>query len=214
MDFYLIRHAESQGNLNHHLIGGRSNHYPLSKAGEQQAIALANRLKREGIDFDCWYSSPAERTKQTAICLRDTVAPMTPIIWEDRLQELSQGDWEGQLRKTIYTVDQLAAINSNNWHHKAPGGESQFEVEERMYTFLESLFGLESTAKIAVVTHGIAIKCLLRRLLNSSPSMTHKINLANTSLTVVKYQNGEWFIERVNDYAHLMEGKNGPLSNG
>jgi broad specificity phosphatase PhoE len=59
--------------------------------------------------------------------------------------------------------------------------------------------------KVALFGHGMAIKCLLRGLLQSDASMTHKIFIENTSITLVKFTllRG-WHITKVNDTAHLI----------
>ena len=62
----LIRHAESVANTQLHVIGGRSNHSPLTAAGEQQAVELGEKLKAVGYSPDVIYSSPAVRTLETA----------------------------------------------------------------------------------------------------------------------------------------------------
>lgn len=58
--------------------------------------------------------------------------------------------------------------------------------------------------QVAVFSHAMSIKCLLRGLLGSDPQMTHRLSIDNTSMTVLKHstQNG-WQILRVNDTAHL-----------
>lgn len=62
------------------------------------------------------------------------------VIYDEDLEELSQGDWEGQLRTEIYTPRQLQKINSNNYTFKAPNGESQEEVENRMFDFIQKMY--------------------------------------------------------------------------
>lgn len=201
--FYFIRHAESTGNQQPHLICGRSNHYPLSELGSIQAKKLGQRLTNERIQFDHWFTSPAERTIQTAAHI-EAMTGFAPALVSDQVQEQWMGDWEGQLRTDVYTEEVLRQMNTNNWHYKAHRGESQFEVENRLYAFVEPLLTHPPASMIGIVSHGIAIKCLLRKILDSSPSMTHKIQLNNTSLTVLRHDQTGWTVERVNDYAHLL----------
>lgn len=61
---------------------------------------------------------------------------------------------------------------------------------------------------VAIFGHGVAIKCALRRMLKWSPSQTHRLHMANTSITEVHYSpkpggKGGWFVRRVNDHAHI-----------
>lgn len=59
--------------------------------------------------------------------------------------------------------------------------------------------------RIAIFSHGSAIKCLLRGILHSDPRMTYKIRIDNTAVTVLKYSvvNG-WHLDRINDMTHLV----------
>lgn len=58
-----------------------------------------------------------------------------------------------------------------------------------------------------VVGHGMAFKCTLRGILKSSPAMTRRIQLDNTSVTELKYvfegPDRGWHVLRVNDTRHL-----------
>lgn len=82
--------------------------------------------------------------------------------------------------------------------HASKVSDASAAVEER-----PAKVGLRR--KVAIFGHGMAIKCFLRGLLQSDASMTHKIFLENTSITLVKFtlQRG-WHITKVNDTAHLI----------
>ena len=206
LDLYLIRHAESQSNLNTHIIGGRSNETPLSHLGEFQALWLGQRLKHQDLVFDQMYSSTAVRAQKTAeLVCKQLGYPLENILFSEKLLELDQGDWQGQLRDKIYTPETLAEINSDNWNFTPPAGESQRKVEERMYSWVEKnlLAKSKKDLSVGIFTHGLAIKCLLRKILNSDPAMTYKIVLENTSITKVSYSGTGWHLIKVNDAAHL-----------
>ena len=209
LDLYLIRHAESQMNVNHHLIGGRSNDTPLSSLGELQALWLGERFRNEDVQFAKVYSSTAVRTRETAKIVCNQIRyPLENILFSEKLLELNQGKWEGQPRDKIYTTETLAKINRDNWNFTPPEGESQRQVEERMYSWVEETLLAQYRAgqtsfTAAVFTHGMAVKCLLRKVLDSNPSMTYKIVLDNTSITQVSYSQTGWHLVKVNDAAHL-----------
>ncbi|HAS46744.1 MAG TPA: hypothetical protein DCS93_40040 [Microscillaceae bacterium] len=209
LHLYFVRHAESLSNVNHHLIGGRSNHTPLTEKGIQQAKKLGERLATTAVKLDVVAASSAVRAYDTAkiMCERANL-DFDQVLVSDELQELSQGDWEGKVRKEIYTPQMLSQINSNNWLHKAPNGESQKEVEERMFGWMEKhVFPLndpDQAVHCAIVTHGNAIRCLFRKIMNSTPSMTHRIKLDNTSITKFRYAGDkDWYLDYVNDHEHL-----------
>lgn len=202
IEIYLLRHAQTEYNKSHSLIGGKSNHLPINSMGIVQSQKLGNWLKKNNVQFDMVFCSNAERAKQTSQFLE---IKHTNIEYSEAIEELSQGDWEGQDRNLIYTKEQLEIINSNNYKFKAPNGESQEEVENRMYTFIEKEI-LQSFKRgtFLIISHGTAIKCLLRRILNSTPSMTHKIFIENTSLTKINYNKlNSWSLSYINRCPHL-----------
>lgn len=57
---------------------------------------------------------------------------------------------------------------------------------------------------VAVISHGLAIKCMLRGLTGSDPHFTTRWCIDNTSVTVVRHSTRKgWEIQRVNDTSHL-----------
>ena len=206
LDIYLIRHAESEMNKNEHLIGGRSNSTPLSQKGINQAISLGKRLKHSRVIFDELYSSTAKRTLETARKVGEHMGfSQDNVIKTSELLELDQGEWEGKPREQIYTPEVLTIIEGDNWNFTPPNGESQKDLEERLqkmiYRILTSKNSQEKT--IGIFTHGMAIKCLLRGIMDFHSSLTYKVNLDNTSITRLKYDKKGWHLITINDTAHL-----------
>ncbi|RMG65423.1 MAG: histidine phosphatase family protein [Bacteroidetes bacterium] len=202
---YLIRHAESVGNLNNHLIGGQSNHFPLTPRGVAQARRLGQRLHREGYQFDQFYASPAVRAQDTARLVAEAIG-FDPAHFrtDPRLLEQSQGEWEGQVRAEIYTPARRAEIAANPLHFVAPGGESQQQVADRMEAWLRDVTAAAPEGQqIAALSHGFAIKCLIARLFAIDPAQTRYLVTHNTSLTVVQGTEGVWLLDRLNDYSHI-----------
>ncbi len=206
MHLYLIRHAESEGNVNNHVIGGQSNHLPLTARGLKQAEALGNRFLHNEIGFDQIHSSTAVRSMQTVQAVGDIIGfDEEHIHFSDELLELSQGSWEGQVRSNIYTEEVLSKRLNDPWHFTPPGGESPKDVETRMYQYICQQFVEPDihAHRIAIFSHGMSIKCLIRRILDSTPGMTYRIVLHNTSITHIIFQKNHWYVGAINDYAHL-----------
>ncbi|MEM7655256.1 MAG: histidine phosphatase family protein [Bacteroidota bacterium] len=204
---HFIRHAESQGNVNHHLIGGQSNHYLLTERGESQARLLGERLHREGYQFDQVFASTAVRARETArIACGFLGLDLTTIDYSPQLLELSQGEWEGKSRADIYTPEKKAEVWGNPLHFKAPGGESQQEVADRMRAWLDgALAGLDHKQDqvIAAFSHGFAIKTLISRILLADPAFTYRMVTHNTSITTLQFTGRQFLLERFNDFQHL-----------
>jgi len=236
--FLLLRHAESEANLRKGEIGGRQNSVGLSEGGVEQAKRLGRRLKGKRLDaVFASVASRATDTAQIAcaeagfpverIVYDETVVEQSQGSWERRSRQevyteevmarMNSENWE-------WAAPGASPIDGAQ-------GESQRDVEARMVAFVEGCLSApddpalcaappEANAPIntviekadfhtvAIFTHGMAIKCLLRALEQSSPSVTHKRIITNTSITEVKYSianggAGGWFVECVNDASHL-----------
>jgi broad specificity phosphatase PhoE len=218
LDLYLFRHAETKYNTDNHLIGGQSNFLRLSERGKCQAKVLGERLVREGLQFDRIYSSTAERTKETARIVCDILGfPIERLVTTPELLELSQGDWEGKDRNETYTPEILAEMKNKHWDFKAPNGESQRDVEKRVYSWIENNFIKKNEElTIGIFGHGVSTKCLLRRIMDSDPKLTYRICINNCSLSRIKYaffgQYQGWSLIKLNDDAHLIESGFNPAT--
>ncbi|MEW5304887.1 MAG: hypothetical protein WDW36_007464 [Sanguina aurantia] len=204
----LIRHGECE-------VGGRANESPLTALGIQQATALGRHFSNP-MDDSCTigptFSSTAARARHTARIALDAAGKQDVSITEtEQLLEISQGDWEGRLRSQVYTESTVASIAADPYSFAAPGGESQRGVEVRMMAFVTETVLPRLTAggpPAVIVGHGMAIKCLLRGILDSKPQMSRMIWIDNTSITEVAWNDAPgaehgWHVARVNDAAHL-----------
>lgn len=210
IDLYLFRHAECEMNKATELVGGRSNSSELTSLGKSQAKLLGLRLARENLTFDHVYASPAKRTLGTAqIASGEVGFPHEKIVIDERIQELDQGDWEGRPRAECYTPETMKVLEDMGWDFKAPNGESRKEAEDRMVQFVEkeilSKYDPEKKVAVAVFSHGVAIKCFLRHVLDFDQAISYKVLLSNTSISQLRYAEKGWFIERINDGAHITD---------
>lgn len=204
VDFYFIRHGESDKNITPEIIGGRSNRSILTPKGISQAKALSERFKKENITFTKVYSSPATRAMHTCFQSLTVLSENKKFEVVDDLQELSQGEWEGKIRTEVYTPQVLEEMRERHQFFTAPGGESQFMVENRMVKWLVKTQNEIREGKIAVFTHGNAIKCLLRNILDFNAKLTWRLEIENTSITQIRYtDDGIWLPIRINDFGHL-----------
>lgn len=197
---YLIRHAESVANLHSHIIGGRSNESPLSETGIEQAKKLGAYLVAHELLPTQVYVSPAIRTLQTAsISLASAGLNLSPRI-DNNLQELSQGDWTGLERSSIYTNETLADIHVQGKDFKAPGGESMNEVGARMHNALNNAVEQHShkyseSPVILVYTHGLAIRCFASFVHNWSHKQTFATQTPNASISYFSHSDRAWNLQ-------------------
>jgi len=138
INLYLVRHGESLANLETACVGGRRSESLLTYNGITQSILLCQRFKKENIIFDEVYASSAERAKATSAIVCATMQyPLEKIVLCDDLQEISHGDCEGEPREKVWTQEVHKKAKSDPWNFKLGNGESQRDVEERVYGWIE-----------------------------------------------------------------------------
>jgi broad specificity phosphatase PhoE len=176
-----IRHGQSAANLEPHLINGRGNHHPLSTMGEQQSSLVGPWLLKEYGRPDAVVSSSAIRTCETGRLAVLAAGLDVPILIDDDLQELSQGDWTGMLRTEVYTPEVYTRIQTEKMDFKAPNGESMNDVTERKLRAANNM----PEGNIWIFGHGIAIRSLVGAVMGWSHSEIHaaRTTMFNTSVT-------------------------------
>ena len=149
---YIVRHGTTDWNARHKLQGRTD--VPLNEAGRELAREAAERYR--DVHFDVCFCSPLVRAKETAEILlagRDI-----PIYYDDRLMEMSFGDYEG-IENSFQIPD--CPINvffkaPENYLDPPGGAESMEELLARTGAFLkEKAKPLLAEGKdVLIVGHG------------------------------------------------------------
>ncbi|MGV2098088.1 histidine phosphatase family protein [Rhizobium sp. 21-4511-3d] len=165
MLIYVVRHGQTDWNAERRLQGQKD--IPLNAIGREQArlngIDLAEILKVEGIAFD-FVASPLTRTRQTMEIMR-TAMGIDPSGYrtDERLVEVSFGDWEGFTLKELKATqrDRVSERNLNKWDFIPPGDDAEsYEIMS-----WRSASWLNSVDKPTVcVTHGGVIRSLFKMI--------------------------------------------------
>ena len=204
MDILIIRHAQTPLNAARDTIGGRAINLPLNAEGERQALACGQALALEhsqkGLAVDAIYCSPAVRTRRTLELILEGAPYLkeTPIHYDERLLELGRGEWEGQPAAQIITPQMKERMRANSWHFKAPGGESQWDVEQRMLGAVADILKAHPSGRVLVISHGNAIRCLLRGITGLDPKYTHDIYVENAHTFKIRHTDTGWKLLSVN----------------
>jgi len=207
----LIRHGQSYMNQDMTIICGKSSNTKLTALGEQQAKLLGLHFKKQRITFDKVYSSTAVRAKETAKLCLAVMGSAVPVTEHIELEEIDQGEWELKSRSHCYTPEVMAALKQDNYHFKAPGGESQYDVETRMVNFITTNILSPFTAenvdrRVAIFGHGLAIKLFFRCALQSATFPVFLHALDNTGVIELVYNpiHNSWCLQKYNDTSHLV----------
>lgn len=160
-EMYLIRHGETEFNVEGK-FQGQSNS-PLTENGKDQIYQVARMLKMElGDDIHNWeiISSPLGRAMDSTKILCETLAyDLTKVQTDERLAEVSVGDWAGLYIEDIKAQwpRLLEGTNHYNWYFNSLGGERYADVEGSVKAFLESVKDKE---KLIVVAHGVTSRII------------------------------------------------------
>ncbi len=200
VEAYFIRHAESEGNKHlAHLIGGRSNHLALTDTGVSQARTFARHMRDLDILPACILTSPAVRAKDTAMVVLDEMGISRQPLFDDDLQEIHQGDWEGQPRVDVYTEAIGAERQKLGKDFKAPNGESTNEIGIRMLCSLDRNFAQTiphpHPLRAFIFSHGYAIRSLASYLEGWTQTQTYQKVTENCSYSLFTRTNGKWALE-------------------
>ena len=176
----LLRHAESLGNTGEQSAQLMGDHnLTLSPLGHQQARRMGQDLTRAyflpaAAAPALLYISPYKRTRQTLAAMLEGagVRQDEVEVREDvRLREVEFG-YDTDRAGDIPIAQQEELRRTHGWFfYRFRGGESPADCYDRMSSFLASLHRQllrTPTQSALVLSHGLALRCLLMRWLHLS----------------------------------------------
>ncbi len=171
---YLVRHAESVGNLAHERayleklhqlnIIDRDMDVPLSDRGVQQAEALGRWVSSlaAGDRPEVIISSPYQRAVETADRLKGSVDHPISIRLDERLREKELGLLN---RFTSYGIaekyPEQAALRAaiGKFYYRPPQGESWADVIQRLRSAIDGIALHYAGRPVLVVCHQVVVLC-------------------------------------------------------
>ena len=225
-DIYLIRHAESLGNVARaEAIAGGSETIAvdendrgvgLSLCGIEQAHALGIWFQKNPPAV-VW-TSPFRRARETARLAAETWESSVPIVVDDRLRERSLGVLNRLTRAGIrarYPHEALACMRVGKFNYRPPLGESWADVAHRLRGVVDALHAC-SHKRVMIVTHEAVILCmryLLEKLTVAQlMAIDTKITVANCALTHYRGTSDGLELVAFNDVTPLVSS-NAPITN-
>lgn len=200
--FYLIRHGETEWNLNGRWQGHTD--VPLNQVGLAQAQRLAERIRTSETRFSRIYSSDLQRAWQTASALGVAIGlEPQPLI---ELREIDVGAWSGLTSAEVRArdADGYDRVLSGEDLPRGGTGERFLDLYNRVVAAIERLAVKHSGQTIALVTHGGAVRALLLHAARDKHGFNpYRIHVGNTAITVVMRAASGWSFGMINDMAHL-----------
>lgn len=142
MKLYIVRHGQTDGNVNKIMDGIRD--IDLNNNGVEQAQVTRDNLK--DINFDLIICSPLTRTKHTMEIININ---NNPVVFDERIMERDCGEFTG---KSFDSLDRDLYWNYNDTtnYERAESIEHLFD---RVYKFLDEIKENYRDKTILLVSH-------------------------------------------------------------
>lgn len=198
--FYLIRHAQAEGNRTGRFQGATD--LPLTPLGRQQLEYLAKRCST--LPVEAVFTSPLQRAYDTAQAVNRHLK--RPLEVDPTLQEINCGLWENLPFDELmvrWPAERTLWV-SRPWDFQSPGGESMQQVYDRVTQALERIAARFPGGSAAVVCHG----CVLRNVFAFARGGIRNFGddrdwVHNTSINVLELEDGVPRLLAADDCAHL-----------
>lgn len=201
----IIRHGESQTNRTVSFAGQFDT--DLEENGVFQAKLTAEYIKTN-YKVDKIYSSDLIRAYKTAMVIGDALN--LEVIKDVGLREINGGAWHGMKYSDIEaTYPKEYYLWANDIGKSAcPGGESVKELGNRIMATLKEIAEENNGKTIVIATHAVPIRVSQAIIeLGSVEKMQDIPWVSNASVSVYKYENGNWSLGDISIDGHLGESK-------
>jgi broad specificity phosphatase PhoE len=195
---FVARHGETDWNREGRWQGQSGP--GLNETGRVQARALAMRLS--ALEVDALFTSDLARARETA----EIVAKATGLepVFDPELREVDVGDWRGLTREQVGRSDPAGyrrwLAGEAGWN----GGETYDEMHDRVLAALDRLVAASAVGRIAVISHGGAVRALAAHAVGLPKHERLRIEGArNCSLTTIVYGPDGARLVGYNDDGHL-----------
>lgn len=197
---YLVRHAETVGNIEKRLTGRKD--YELTKKGEESIKKLTKRL--ENIKFDVIYSSTSGRTMKTIKPLAKINS--LSITQLDDLCEMYFGNYDGWKWEDVNKINPEIKQRQNEINELSgiPNQETMEEASNRMYRCIKEICDKNEGKTILICSSGVVIEGFLR-IIAGVPFAYERSKFCqhNVALNILEYEDGKFSIKELADLSFL-----------
>lgn len=182
MNIYLLRHGETNWNLEGRMQGQRD--VMMNEKGISQIREAGESLAVQNAEIDVIISSPLTRARRSAEIVADRLGyPLTEILTEPLFAERSFGDAEGMIYREVENE-----LRENRFANV----ESVEALYERAGKAFQKTIQGHEEKNILIVAHGGILKALLAAV--TDRKITYEVpvaNFNNGSLFLLKYEAGQ-----------------------
>jgi broad specificity phosphatase PhoE len=149
MNIIVIRHGETQMNIDERLQGCIGPNEPLTQKGRVMITSLRDTLV---VSPAIIYTSPLLRARETSHILNERFN--VPIAERSELCERDFGSLSGAYKRDV-SPQLLEDDLEGHYDYRPYGGESVYDVRARVIAFLSSLSLVEEITVFAVTHRGV-----------------------------------------------------------
>lgn len=200
-DIYLIRHGETDSNVNGLLHGITD--VPLNDKGLRQAELIGRRMA-EIPHLDRIVTSPLQRARRTAEAI--VAYSGLPLEVDDALSEMNFGEAEGLPYHEIgevYPEQSRRFLDTQDRDVRYPRGESRGEFFQRVQLAIDDIATRYLGQDVVVVSHSGFISAALALIIKEHPNNWRERPIHNCSLTHIELATSGAIAHIVNDIVHL-----------
>jgi broad specificity phosphatase PhoE len=189
MRLYLVRHGQSQGNINFVPGALRPKTDPLTELGREQADHAARYLNSQKLKPTLIISSPYTRTLDTAKTIE--AALKVPLIEADGLREYDPGDWNTVPWDEYWKLFNGVPVKER-YTFRPPKGESWLDAARRFEAVIEQVADDGHTSAV-MVSHLDPIQAVVN-LLTAQPSVAwgEPADYPPGSVTLLSKTGSDW----------------------
>jgi probable phosphomutase (TIGR03848 family) len=176
---YLVRHGVTDDTG--HRLSGWMEDVHLSEKGREQADAVAVMLA--GIRFKAVYSSPIDRTVETArpIAARHDLG----VRVRRNLGEVDYGTWTNRSFRSLARTKLWTTVQRYPSGARFPHGETLREVQTLAVTEVEKLVAQHPKQAICCVSHADVIRLVVAHFMGIHIDLFQRIVIGPASVSVV-----------------------------
>ncbi|APB32180.1 phosphoglycerate mutase [Vagococcus teuberi] len=229
LTLYVVRHGKTMLNTTDRVQGWSD--AVLTPEGEKVVMAAGKGLA--DVEFQSAYSSDSGRAIQTAdLILAENNKKNVELKTDKRLREFNFGSYEGDLNHTMWQdiaddngvtleefmkdmspesfansvakLDKEKVEKGANW-----AAEDYKTITTRLTEGLNEIVKEESkkngSGNVLITSHGLSIAALLDTLFDGFE--VPEGGLKNSSVSIIKYKDGKYKLESVNDLSYVEKGQ-------
>lgn len=194
----LVRHAVNDW-VGKNRLAGWTPGVHLNDEGRREAEALARRLA--GVELKAIYSSPLERTVETAEIIAQPHG--IPIRIREGIGEARYGEWTGQKLEDLSKTDLWPVIQFHPSGARFPGGEALREMQARAVAEIDAICENHREDVVAVVSHADVIKAIIAHYVGMHFDLFQRLSVSPASLSVLVVGKMGPRLVRLNDTSHI-----------